>query len=83
MAEGARIRFKSDYAIATSGIAGPTGATDTKPVGLIWIAIASAAGTISQEYHFGAARDRNIVRGSITALNLLRLELKRFEKFGS
>jgi nicotinamide-nucleotide amidase len=75
MAKGARNRFNSDYAIATSGIAGPTGATESKPVGLIWIAISSGDATFSQEFHLGPARERNIIRGSIVALNLLRLEL--------
>lgn len=73
MAQGAMKKFDTDYAIATSGIAGPTGATPGKPVGTIWIAVASKNQTISKLYTFGNDRERNILRSSVTALNMLRL----------
>ena len=73
MAQGAMKKFANDYAIATSGIAGPTGATPGKPVGTIWIAVASKNQTISKLYTFGNDRERNILRSSVTALNMLRL----------
>lgn len=73
MAQGAMKKFDTDYVIATSGIAGPTGATPGKPVGTIWIAVASKNQTISKLYTFGNDRERNILRSSVTALNMLRL----------
>jgi nicotinamide-nucleotide amidase len=75
MANGVRAKFKTDYSIATSGIAGPTGATPGKPVGLVWIAVSTPEGTISKSFAFSNDRERNILRSSVTALNMLRLEL--------
>ncbi len=75
MAKGARETFAVDYALATSGIAGPDGGTQEKPVGTIWISLASAAETISVCHTFGEHRDRNIRRSTLAALNMLRLEL--------
>ena len=58
MAEGVRTLMHTDYAIATSGIAGPTGGTIDKPVGTVWIAWATPNGTEARCFHFGAARER-------------------------
>ena len=59
MAEGVRTLLHTDYAIATSGIAGPTGGTPDKPVGTVWIAWATPNGTEARCFHFGAARERD------------------------
>jgi nicotinamide-nucleotide amidase len=75
MALGAKKRFNAHYAIATSGIAGPTGETPGKPVGTVWVAIATPQGIVSQRFVFGNDRQRNILRSAVTALNLLRLTL--------
>jgi len=75
MATGVRNSFKSDYAIATSGVAGPTGGTKQKPVGTVWIAVAYNEGVVSKRFNFGNNRERNIQISSLSALNMLRLVL--------
>ncbi len=68
MAEGVRALMNTDYAIATSGIAGPTGGTPDKPVGTVWIAWATPDGTTAECYHFGVAREREqITQRAVTA----------------
>ena len=68
MAEGVRALMCTDYAIATSGIAGPTGGTPDKPVGTIWIAWATPMGTEAECFHFGVAREREqITQRAVTA----------------
>ena len=75
MALGIKKKYKTDYAIATSGIAGPTGGTPEKPVGTVWIAIASPKGAVSRKLLLGQDRKRNIVMTAFAALNKLRKEL--------
>jgi len=75
MADGVRTRFKSDYALAVSGIAGPTGGTDEKPVGTTWIAVASKKRIISKTYNFGEDRNRNMQKAAIAGLFMLRKEI--------
>ena len=72
MAEGARKALKVDYAIATSGIAGPDGGSDEKPVGTTWIAVSGPQQTKSQLFQFGEHRGRNITRASLAAIQMLR-----------
>ena len=75
MAIGVKRKLNTDYGLATSGIAGPTGGTPEKPVGTIWIALATKTGVISKKLNLGYSRDRNIHVTSLSALNMLRLEL--------
>lgn len=75
MARGAQERIKSDYAIACTGIAGPGGGLPGKPVGTVWIAIATPEKIITQHFLFGNNRERNIHKTAITAFNMLIKEL--------
>lgn len=75
MALGARARFRTDYAIATTGIAGPTGGTPDKPIGTVWIGITTPDGVFAKYFEFGDNRERNIRKTALQALNLLRKEL--------
>lgn len=75
MARGARDKMEATYAIAVSGIAGPSGGMESKPVGTVWIAIAGPNRVISKTFIFEKDRERNIRRSVLTALNLLRCEI--------
>lgn len=75
MAQGVRRLTGSDYSVATSGIAGPGGGSDEKPVGLVWIGVSSAKGTETYKMVFKSDRKRNIERFASSALNLLRVKL--------
>jgi nicotinamide-nucleotide amidase len=75
MAVGARNMLKTDFAVATSGIAGPEGGTDEKPVGTVWIAVDSERGTVCEKRVFGNDRLTNIKRFSLASLNLLRQQI--------
>ena len=72
MATGVRALLKTDYAVATTGVAGPGGATEENPVGTVWIAVAGPDGVISKKYNFGKDRGNNIERAAITALEMVR-----------
>ena len=72
MANGVRLWMKTDYGLATSGIAGPTGGTSEKPVGLVYIAVSHHSfETIIQQHTFTGTRRDNRVNFSHVALQLL------------
>lgn len=72
MAKAVRETMQTDYSIAVSGIMGPDGATAEKPVGLVWVAIASKDHVVSKSFQFRFDRRRNIELTAINALNMLR-----------
>lgn len=72
MANGARLKFNSDYAVAVTGIAGPDGGTEDLPVGSVWIGISSSKGIDSRFFRFSTNRGRNITMTSLSALKMLR-----------
>jgi PncC family amidohydrolase len=70
MARGARQALRADVGISTTGIAGPGGATDRKPVGLIYIAVSTAAGDEARELRLDGERIGNIEQTATAALQL-------------
>jgi nicotinamide-nucleotide amidase len=68
-----------DYAVATSGIAGPDGGTEEKPVGTVWIAVATPVRLVTQKFQFGKrmGRQQIIERAARAALNMLRIEIEK------
>ncbi len=72
LAQNVRKKFDTDFSLAISGIAGPTGGTDEKPVGTVWIAVASKEKVLALKFIFGDNRQRNIIMSANFALNVLR-----------
>ncbi|MEA4976708.1 MAG: competence/damage-inducible protein A [Paludibacter sp.] len=71
MALGVADKLSADYVIATSGIAGPDGGTDEKPVGTVWIAVGTKDSLVSRRFQFSLDRQLNIERTTQTALLML------------
>lgn len=75
MAEGVRHAANAHYAIATTGIAGPTGGTPEYPVGSVWIAVSSPLRTTTRLLHLKGNRRRIIRQAGTAAIELLEEEL--------
>ena len=72
LAQNVLKKFDSDYAISISGIAGPNGGTAEKPVGTVWVAVATRKDVRAIKFQFGDNRQRNIVMTANAAINMLR-----------
>jgi PncC family amidohydrolase len=77
MAIGVQQKLQSDYAVSTTGVAGPTGGTETKPVGLVWMAVAGKRGVVAQEFHFLGDRLEIIEKSTKKALDFLVDQMKK------
>jgi len=80
MVKGALAKLKTDYAIATSGIMGPDGGSEKKPVGMVWVAVGNKDKIVTKEFQFRFDRGRNIEMTAMNALNLLRKFIIEIEK---
>ena len=77
MANLVRAKFNTDIGIATSGIAGPGGATDDKPVGTVWIAYSDKHHTVTRKLQLSKDRMINIKMASMAVMNLIRISLPK------
>jgi len=77
MASNAQQILNTDYAMAVSGIAGPDGGTPDKPVGLVWLAVASEKGVVTQELKLGGPRDVIIARSAVSAMFMCLKEKRK------
>lgn len=75
MALGGLKKLKTDFCIATTGVVGPSGETETVKMGTVWFAVARNGAVSSKMHIFGDNRERNIQMSVLTALNFLRCEL--------
>jgi nicotinamide-nucleotide amidase len=79
MAAGARTKSNADIGLSTTGIAGPSGGSQDKPVGLVWIGYSDRTGTLALRFNFGDDRRRTKERAAQAALELLRRKLLKID----
>ena len=72
MVKGVLRQMNTDYAISTSGIAGPDGGTPDKPVGTVWIAVGNRERIVAEKFHFKGPRQVVVDRTAVMAFNMLR-----------
>lgn len=72
MAEGVRNRLNTDIGVAVSGIAGPTGATEGKPVGTVWICVSTQDKNLTRRFQFGQSRKRNVDLATLNAFSMIK-----------
>lgn len=77
MAEGVRRMTGSTYGLATTGVAGPSGGTPEKPVGTVWLAVATPHGTFSELAHLGRLRGEIVKRAVANVVNMLRVAINQ------
>ena len=75
MASAVRIKNNTDYGLAISGITGPSGGTESKPVGTVWMAVTDSSSVYSKVFHLRGDRYQNIERSGNLALELLRKKI--------
>jgi nicotinamide-nucleotide amidase len=75
MAEGCRKLMKTDISVSITGIAGPDGGTEEKPVGLVYMAVADEAGTTVRQFKFHGNRMRIRRNATLQAFNMVRVRL--------
>jgi nicotinamide-nucleotide amidase len=77
MAEGAARNLEADIGVGVTGIAGPSGGSDEKPVGLLYIGLSVSGKTAGKEFRLGTERERNRERSAVVALDSLRRYLQK------
>ena len=75
MSYGVMKKFNSDYGLSVTGIAGPDGGSIEKPVGTVFISLSNQETTKVEKFMFGKDREKNKIKTSQAALNMLRISL--------
>lgn len=75
MAQGVKKLLNTDYAVSTSGVAGPDGGTLENPVGMVWIGVATPERTFARKFVFSFTRERNIAKAATKAIELVMAEM--------